>query len=237
MKSFYFFLIALFFHYGGQMFPQHSYNCCEGTHKNAYTKVEAPSIFTHKLLLGKTATSNFEISYSDTTPLPPIAARNAIDYSVNIWAHLVNTSISQTIKIHIIWSDLGWSSTGSYPLAKGKPTSFYNSPALPNQNVQYPIALAEYLLNQNLNGSDSEIEVIINSHDSVKWHFGTDGIPQTNKVDFVTTVLHEIAHGLGYNTAFSVNGNLGIKGFGGYPVDTNLHYTRYDMFGAIGSNW
>ncbi len=233
MKNYYIFFLLLLILYSGVIIPQYIPPVLEGTHKNAYTKVYPPSIFADRIVLGKTATSNFEIYYE--YPEPPVEAKNAIEYALNIWEFLINTAISQTIKVQVKWEDLGYSSTAGYPLANCGPASFYNSSSLAQEDVQYPISLAEYLLSQNLNGTDYEMIITINSNNNIEWYFGTDGVPREDKPDMVSVILHEIAHGLGYTPSFNVNGNLGLKGFGGFPVNTDPHSTIYDQFGAIGS--
>ena len=233
MKNYYLFIAVLLILCNGIIVPQYNAPVLEGTHKNAYTRIDPPSIYAYQTLLGKTATSDFEIYYE--FPPPPVEAQNAIEYAVNIWEFLINTAVSQTVSINVKWVDLGYSSTAGNVLADCGPTSFYNSPSLPQENVQYPIALAEYLLDQNLNGTELEMNMRVNSNDSIDWYMGTDGIPVENKSDMVSVILHEIAHGLGYFDSFSVNGNLGLKGFGEFPVNTNPHSTIYDQYGVIGS--
>jgi len=227
-----FFIILLFWALcNTSILPQYNTSVLEGTHNNAYTVVEAPSIYKYRTVLGKIATSNFEISYTDT--MPPLQARTAIEYAIKIWEFLINSD--QTINVLVRWKDLGYSSTGVYTLANCGPTTYYNSPSLPKENVQYPIALAEHLMNQNLNEDDYEMIININSNDSVSWYFGTDGVPQKDKVDMVSVILHETAHGLGYNGFFNVSGSYGYKGISGFPVDTNSHSSIYDIYTSFNS--
>lgn len=229
-------LIILVFLFGINSFAQN--NVCEliGTHYNAYTKVKAPSLYLDRNSLGKVATSSFEVNY--IYPPPPAEAQIAINYAIDIWSYLIQTSdFTRTIKIEVRWEDLGYSTSGSYTLAKCGPQSFYNSTSLPQSGIQYPIALAEELLNQNLNGDSCEIKVTINSNSQVNWYYGTDGMPVVNRPDLVSTALHEIAHGLGYNTSFDVLGSVGLKGLTGCSEDSSSFIIRYDQFGAIGSSY
>ena len=104
-----------------------------GVKKNAFTSVPPPSVFTYRNTLHKTVTSNFQIQYN--SPSPPVEAQWAIEYAVNIWEHLLNTPVSQTINIYVEWMDLG-SDLSSVPLAQCGPDTFYNSPLLPNPETQ-----------------------------------------------------------------------------------------------------
>ncbi|MDP3148079.1 MAG: hypothetical protein Q8N83_03010 [Ignavibacteria bacterium] len=236
MKIYSLVLLVLFFLCSDMLFSQYMLPRSQGSHKNAYTKVEPPSTFSNRQVLGKVATASFDIHYddNDSLPLDP-GKKGAIEYAVNIWKFIINTAVGQTIKINVMNKNLGYSSTDAYTLAQCGPDTFYNSPSLPS-NVQYPIALAERLLESNLNGDGYDIQLTINCHDSINWYYGTDGIPHEDQPDLVTTVLHEIAHGLGYFDSYSVAGDNGYKGFSGYPIDAASHPTIYDIFVASGGH-
>ena len=96
MKKFYFFLAVLIILSGEGIFPQYISPGLEGTHQNAFTKVEAPSIFAHSQVLGKVATSDFQIIYEGANPPP--AAQNAIEYAVNIWEFLISTAVTKSFR-------------------------------------------------------------------------------------------------------------------------------------------
>lgn len=98
------------------LYSQYNAPTLEGTHRNAFTKVASPSIYSDRTVLNKFATSDFQLIYD--TPAPPVPAQNAIEEAVNIWKHLINTGISQSIKILVKWEDLGYSSTEGYVLAQ-----------------------------------------------------------------------------------------------------------------------
>ncbi len=237
MKIYALVLLVLFFLCSDILFSQYMSPPLQGSHKNTYTKVEPPSTFSNRQVLGKVATASFDIHYDDNDSLPLDPGKKvAIEYAVNIWKFIINTAVGQTIKINVKNKNLGYSSTDAYTLAQCGPDTLYNSAALPH-NVQYPIALAEHLLGENLNGNDYDIQLEINCHDSINWYYGTDGIPHGDQPDLVTTVLHEIAHGLGFGSSFSVSGNYGYRGFSGYPIDAATHPTIYDIFVASGRNY
>ena len=166
-KSLFFLLLTLFF-FSGKSIAQQLPEIQWGNKKNAFTTVAPPSIFTYNESLGKTTTATFQIHYND--PAPPLEAQWAIEYAVNIQEYLINTTVSQTINIDVKWEDLG-SDISSLPLAQCGPTSYYNSSSLPDPDTQYPIALAEYLLNQNLNGNAYEMTIKVNSDTAVDWPF------------------------------------------------------------------
>lgn len=235
MKIYALVLLVLFFLCSDMLFSQYMSHPLQGSHKNAYTKVEPPSTFSNRQVLRKVATSNFTIHYQEDSVAFSGWQRGAIEYAINIWSILINTSVFQNININVKSANLGYNSTDGYTLAQCGPDTLYNSAALPH-NVQYPIALAENILGENLNGDNYDIQLEINCNDSINWYCGTDGIPHENQPDLVTTVLHEIAHGLGFGSSFTVSGNYGYKGFSGYPIDAASHPTIYDLFVASGGH-
>ena len=73
----------------------------------------------------------------------------------------------------------------------------YNAfPGSPDDDLWYPSALANALALRDLDPSQSEILLRINS--TPLWYTGTDGRPNKMNYDLSSVILHEIAHGLGF---------------------------------------
>jgi hypothetical protein len=81
------------------------------------------------------------------------------------------------------------------------------------------VALANALSNSDLNGSTSEIIAQFNNNlgkpgclDSLHWYYGLDTNEGTNGIDLVAILLHELGHGLGFQTFTSDSGfqSLGV---------------------------
>jgi hypothetical protein len=89
-------------------------------------------------------------------------------------------------------------------------SAFANFEGAQKLNVFYPVALAEKISGKELNGNESEI--FANFSSGINWYYGTSGTPAANQFDFVTVVLHEIGHGLGFSGSFSVDGTSGEVG-------------------------
>ena len=84
--------------------------------------------------------------------------------------------------------------------------------SLPVANTAYPVALANALCGADQNGASPEISASANS--IVNWDFCTTNCtwPDTDKFDFVSTMLDELLHGLGWVD------NIGQEGaFDGTP--------------------
>src|SRR5690606_6976206 len=67
----------------------------------------------------------------------------------------------------------------------------------------YPASLANVLIGSDQNGSNPEIDITFNSN--FNWYIGIDGNTPADKYDLVTTALHEIGHGLGWDGTITCN--------------------------------
>lgn len=127
-----------------------------------------------------------------------IDARTAFEYAINIWESVLNGS--RTIVIDACWhSGMEYIILGS----AGPYDSYANFPNAPETDMFYPVALANELAGADQNGADPEIRAQFNSNRD--WYLGTDGDTPITQHDFVSVVLHEIAHGLGFVGGMAVN--------------------------------
>ncbi len=115
------------------------------------------------------------------------SARTAFQAAVDIWQTLLSSS--QTIRINANFSSLGTNILGS-----AGPTTIR---LLTTANTWYPVALAESILNSDVNSGAADINATFSSNFS-NFYFGTDGNVPAGKIDFLTVVLHEIGHGVGF---------------------------------------
>lgn|GEM_PF-1259623 len=132
----------------------------------------------------------------------PNNAKTAFGYAASIWASLINSSVP--IEINACWAELNPGVLG-YGGALTYHTGFTGS----QPNTQYPAALANARSGTDLNdsdgydndgdGSDDDDDMILAYSRSYNWYFGTNGNPLPDQLDFVSVVLHEIAHGLGFS--------------------------------------
>lgn len=83
MKCYYFLLVVMLISLSGRINPQQSSVGLKGTHKNAYTIISAPSIYTYRTQLNKTATADFNTHYN--YPSPPVQVQLAVEYAIRIW--------------------------------------------------------------------------------------------------------------------------------------------------------
>lgn len=144
------------------------------------------------------------------------AARAAFDYAASIWALQINSPVP--IIIQACWGDipgyLGWGGFYSTRNFQGAPVS----------NTNYPMSLANALAGVDLNGNTPEIVTTYNR--SAAWYLGIDGNAPVNQYDFVSVVLHEVTHGLGFGGSMDVSGDLGSWGSGGGYADIYDHFAQ-----------
>lgn len=147
-------------------------------------------------------------------------AKAAFEYAVSIWEQIIESDIP----IHI---DANWRTMENNTLGSSGPTDYFaNFEYAPHKNLFYPISVVEKITKTEINGSTSaDIDATFNK--DIKWYFGTDGNTPELLYDFVTVVLHEIGHGLGFTGFFFVTGKIGAYGnsHGGNTGDV----TAFDM--------
>ena len=145
--------------------------------------------------------SDIIVSYS----LFPTEAQAAFEYAVGIWEQIIESEIP--IYVEARWRTMDNNTLGSTELA-----NFYsNFDNAPRKNRFYPVSVVEKITKKEISGRSSpDIKATFNK--DIKWYFGTDGQTPELLYDFVTVVLHEIGHGLGFTGFFFVTGNMGAYG-------------------------
>lgn len=129
-------------------------------------------------------------------------AKAAFEYAVSIWEE--NIASSTPINISVSMENLA-----SGILGQGKPALFLrNFKSTPLANVFYPIALVEKITGKEQNKSN-EADITCSFNATQPWYFGTDGNTPSTKYDFVSAVLHEIGHGMGFAGFFKSENGIG----------------------------
>lgn len=134
------------------------------------------------------STSEFIVTYE--VP-PPANVKSIFEQAAATWANFLKSDIP--IRIYVKWRPLASGVLGS----AGAYSSVRNFVGANKLNTWYPIALAEKMAHNNLNGTESDIIATFNS-DFPDWFIGTNGVPTSNQIDLYSVVLHEMGHGLGF---------------------------------------
>jgi MYXO-CTERM domain-containing protein len=123
----------------------------------------------------------------------------AFQYALDIWAKTIDSPV--TIVVDASFAPLDCSD-GFAVIGQAGATRFeYDEPGL-TPGMLYVEALADRLVGYDLNPGEADIEAQFNGNlgacfDNYDWYYGLDGQAGRN-ADLVYTVLHEVAHGLGF---------------------------------------
>lgn len=157
-------------------------------------------------------TANITVIYDANFNANP-AAKAAFQAAVNIWARTVVSPAPIRVKASFV--DLGPGILGG----AGPSTICTADNGLPD--TWYAAALADKLdgaaFCAALGPADWEIEADLNSA-FTSWDYGTTGTGVSGRYNFMTVVLHELGHGLGFYGSMSATGGEGSFGYGsGWP--------------------
>jgi len=127
--------------------------------------------------------------------------RFVTEYALELWGEQLAGMIPVDINVDF------------FPLGEGVigmayfPTCYFSS----ETNTWYPSALWNQMVGYNASGM-GDIEIIMNS--DFRFYYGLDG-NAGNRIDYVTLILHEAAHGLGFGSQCHTNGSFF---YGTHPV-------------------
>ena len=137
------------------------------------------------------------------------------EYAAALVASVINSTVP--IRIEAKFDPLTCDATSGI-LGLAGPNGFHqNFLGRPLSNTFYSQAQANSLFGADLNPSTDDMGMTFNSSvdnnsgclDNRNWYYGLDGNPPNNDIDFLTTVLHEVMHGVGFLTR--VNLTSGAK--------------------------
>ena len=146
-------------------------------------------------------------------------AQTSFQYALDIWEPYITSNVPIVVNANF----------GSQPagvLGSAGPSSNLSDFGAGVANTYYPVALANALSGIDLLPGTADITATFNN--SINWYYGTDPTLSAGQPDFVSTVIHEIAHGLGFLGTGNVVSGLGSVGITGEPY-------IYDRFVVNGS--
>ncbi|MEQ8383880.1 MAG: CARDB domain-containing protein, partial [Coleofasciculus sp. A1-SPW-01] len=178
---------------------------------------QTKSTTTPNLLAAQTQTSTINVNYNGFST----QAQAAFEYAVDIWENLIVSPVP--IEVEANWTPLGTGTLGS----AGANDYYSNFTNAAYADTWYPIALANSLAGFDLDTTAHDINAHFNSNEP-NWYFGTDGNTPTGKTDFVSVVLHELGHGLGFLGSMDYDSNTEQGSWWSQPL-------IYDHFTVNGS--
>lgn len=172
--------------------------------------------------LSTSKTANIVVTYNGFTP----EAQAAYQYAVDIWSTLLKSPVTIYVTANFR-DDLGQGVLGS-----AGPTNYVtNFPGAPSDSSFYPIPLAEKLAGVTLN-TDGDADIVSQFSSTFNFYFGLDGNPPAGQYDFVSIVLHELGHGLGFTGAVSFNTQNSL---GSWDLGTTEKPSIYTNFVELGN--
>lgn len=220
--------------------PSPGHICTLGpTDENAFFYVSPNPEIRKKI--PKAASAMFEVDYAVAVNNScgeqnwPIQAAEAFEYALGIWAVHLRSDIP--IRIQAVWQELEGVTLGS-----AGPTRIIRLRSIDDQ-TWYSLAQLTAMSGRPLreevettDGSPLLHDIRVNVNCAVTdWYFGTDAETPRGRLDFVTVILHELAHGLGFFGSMSVpeNSQTGSWGGSGSPKFPYI----YDRFAYDGDGF
>lgn len=154
------------------------------------------------------------IGFNDPTAVAPVGGNtgttlgqqrlNAFQHAANVWGATVTSVV--TITVRSTWEALSCTSTAAVLGSAGATEVFTDFQGAPTPNRWYGKALADKLAGVNLDPTTADIRARFNINlgqsgclTGTFFYLGLDNNHGTN-VDLVSVLLHEFAHGLGFQT-------------------------------------
>lgn len=196
------------------------------------TDINAKHFVEHHDITGKTAskakTSDINVTYVNSCggQTWPSAALNAFDYAMDIWETHLESEVP--IRIQATWQSLDENVLGS-----AGPTRIAQIPPVGEPDTWYTIAQASAMTGEDIvsNIPEEEYDIIMNINcDFDDWYFQQDANPPAGLIDFVTVVLHEIGHGIGFIGSMQGDEDLRIAEWGFQSTAGAALPIAYDQF-------
>jgi Calx-beta domain-containing protein/uncharacterized protein DUF4214 len=185
------------------------------------------------------------VGFNDPTPVAPVGGNNgttlgqqrlnAFQYAAGILGSTLNSG--PTITVLATWENLTCDSSSGVLGSSGTQGIYRNFPGAPVSNTWYGSSLANALAGVDLDPANAEIRARFNVKigtpgclDSKQWYLGLDTNHGTN-INLVTVLLHELSHGLGFQT-FTNSSTTGAQ-MQGFPSV----FDRFLYDNTTGKTW
>ncbi|MEX2463721.1 MAG: T9SS type A sorting domain-containing protein, partial [Balneolaceae bacterium] len=150
-------------------------------------------------------------------------ATDAFEYALSIWSAHLRSDVS--IRINAVWKEFESGDDGRTTLGGAAPSRVVQLAGIGKPDTWYSIAHLSALSGQPIRDQIEDLNHDINVNMNCgfeNWYFGIDGNTPEELVDFVTVVMHEIGHGIGFIGSADGSGDNGAAsiGFGTPPIPT-----------------
>lgn len=185
--------------------------------------------------------------FNDSTPTTPVGGNAgttlgeqrliACQHAADIWGSLLESPVP--IRVNARFDPLECTATSAFLGLAGPESFFRDFVGAPRSATWYPVALASRLAGTDLDPGHDDIDATFNSAFGTScpfprgWYYGLDGNPPASGTDFVTVVLHELGHGLGFVTLVNLSDGSKANGLDdAYMLHLEDHSTG-ELFPAM----
>jgi hypothetical protein len=151
------------------------------------------------------------VGFNDPTPATPIGGNTGttvgqqrlivFQAAADAWGRVLESSVPIVVEASFSALDCNGGAAVEGQAAPSASVSDY--PGLPTTGT-YPIALANRIVGKDLTPGQAHITAEFNGAlmacIKVDWYYGLDGQKATDQPDLLSTVMHELAHGLGFTS-------------------------------------
>ena len=164
--------------------------------------------------------------FNDPTPVAPVGGNTgttlgqqrliAFQRAADIWGGLIASAV--TIQVGATFDPLPCNATSAVLGRAGPVSVFRDFTGALRSNTWYPIALANALQGIDLDADDVDIGATFNSTIGTTcafpnvWYYGLNASPPGTQIDFVSVVIHELCHGLGFLTFVNLTSGAKLMG-------------------------
>ena len=180
------------------------------------------------------------VGFNDTTPATPVGGNTgktvgeqrliAFQAAADAWGRILESAVPVAIQASFAPLDC---TAGGAVEGQAAPYSVSDYPGLPTTG-DYPLALANRLLGKDLFPSQPDIVAQFNGGlmacMGVDWYYGLDGKKSTTQSDLLSTVMHELAHGLGFTDDVDPD-------TGAFSQSSPTVFTNYVLDTTSGKHW
>jgi hypothetical protein len=165
--------------------------------------------------------------FNDPTPATPVGGNTgttigaqrliAFQHAADLWATRLANPV--TIRVRAQFDPLACNATSAVLGQAGPVSVFRDFSGAPVAGTWYPAALANALHGSDLDPGNDDISATFNSTLGTTcafpngWYYGLDASPPGSQLDFVTVLLHELGHGLGFLTFVNLATGAKLSGF------------------------
>jgi hypothetical protein len=156
--------------------------------------------------------------FKDTTPAAPVGGNPGttigaqrlyvFQYAADVWESILPSTVE--IRVQAAFNALSCTPTSGVLGSAGAVDALRDFPAAPLAGHWYHVALANKLASSDLVAARNDINAQFNSSvgltgclETTSWYYGVDGNAGSSRIDLLSTVLHELGHGLGFSTITS----------------------------------